>query len=373
MIRILFIMGSMNVGGAETFIMKIFREIDKNKFMFDFLLNVNDETYYEKEIVDLGGMIFRQEPKSKKPFKNFIETYTIVKKFKYNVVFKCSEHSLSALDFLASLFGGARMRIIRSTNTNLDNGKMSKFLHFSFRPILNALTNVKIAPSIQAGEWLFGQRQIKKNKVLIINNALPLELYKFSFESRQKMRSDLGLSEKFIIGHVGRFNEQKNHRFLLDVFSRVYRNNPNSVLLLIGIGELESIIRDRACILGIENSVVFLGLRNDIPQLLMAMDLFLFPSLHEGLPNAVIEAEATGLCCIISDTISSSVVINMNVYTLSIYSKIEEWVNLILSIDYKNFNRIDGMKNLKLKNYDINKVTGIFQDLFIQSERSNTH
>ena len=167
------------------------------------------------------------------------------------------------------------------------------------------LANVRIAPSTEAAEFMFGKNCIKKGKAQLLHNGIDLSVYRYSAEDRQNIRKEFNVPENaFVIGHVGRFQTQKNHLFLLEIFSHVCKENENALLLLVGKGELEKSIREKAKALGVLDRIIFTGVRSDVPALLSAMDVFVFPSLYEGMPNTVIEAQATGLPCVISDTLT---------------------------------------------------------------------
>ena len=205
--RLLCIVSSMDRGGAETFLMKIYRKIDKTKFQMDFCVSKQTPGFYDEEIKSLGGKIFYIPPKSKNPFKNFLEIKRIVKRENYNSVLRTSQQSLATLDLLAAKFGGAKKLIYRSSNAGLTGGKISIFINkiFSFLPKI--IPNVKIAPSVEAGEFVFG----KNRDFYILHNALNYEDFKFNKNIRNKIRNELNVGNKTLYGHVGRFNVQKNH------------------------------------------------------------------------------------------------------------------------------------------------------------------
>lgn len=356
-IRVLVLISSMDVGGAETFIMKVFRNIDNNKIMFDFLVSEHNKCFYDDEILKLGGKIFKGEFKSKHPIKSFLKIYLTVRNQKYKVVFRCSEHPMAYLDLLAAKLGGAKMLMIRSTNTSTGGGILSNILAYIFRPLLNLISNIKIAPSTEAGKWLFGKQKMDSGEVLLMNNGIEVEKFVFSQEIRDSIRKDLCLEDKFVIGHVGRFNAQKNHLFLLDVFSIIVQECPNAILMLIGKGEREKEIREKAELLNLSDKVIFMGVRSDVNNLMMAMDVFVFPSLYEGMPNVVIEAQATGLPCIISDTITREVALTNLVNYFSLNDELLDWAEFIIM--QKGIKRNDMKQILLEKGYDISVTADI--------------
>lgn len=359
--RLLCIVSSMNAGGAETFLMKLYRNIDKRKYQFDFIVSVKERGFYNNEIESLGGKIYYVPPKSESFFKSFCEIKKIVKKHKYKYVIRVNEHSLSVIDLIAAKFGGAKVLIMRSSNAGTAGGKASKLLHKIFKILPKTIPNIKIAPSSEAACYTFGKKQLDKGKVKILHNAIPYKDFIFNQEIRNKTRKALKIEDKLVIGHIGRFNEQKNHKFLIEIFEKIKKENENAVLLLVGQGNLEDEIKRQVEQLELKDSVMFLGVRKDIPELLMAMDMFVFPSLYEGMPNTVIEAQATGLKCIISDTITKEANITGLVNYVSINNTTNEWKNIIM--ENLNYKREDMSKIFKEKGYDISDIVEKFKNL----------
>jgi len=359
MIRILFIVGSMNVGGAETFIMKMYRVIDKKKFCFDFC--VASQGYYDSEIKQLGGIIYQISSKKKSLFKNALSIKKIVSNNHYKNVMRISQHSLSSLDLLAAKRGGASNCIFRSSNTNTGSNLIVTILHFMFRFLANVVPDTRIAPSYEAGVFMFGKKAMKNNKVMILYNGINPDVFFFDIEKRNNTRKKLQIDSSFVVGHIGRFSKQKNHIFLLQVFQELLKIKPNAKLLLVGKGENEEQVRNMVKDLKLKDKVLFLGLRHDIPELLMSMDLFIFPSLFEGLPNCVIEAQATGLNSIISDTISKDTNISPYVKYLSLKDSPKEWA--IAGCSMPTGDRRKAIQNFKKTKFDINQTVTDFCSL----------
>lgn len=328
--KILVITNTIDAGGAETFVMKLFRCIDKSKYIFDFLINKRESNFYLKEINNLGGSVFYGYSKSKNPFKSFYSIYKVVKSNQYKIVLCIAVHPIGFIDILAARLGGASKVLTRSTVTTA-RSKLPLLLAFMSRPFMNLLTSIKIAPSKEAGEWLFGKSEIRKGNVFVLTNGIDVQQYVFSQERRILTRRKLNIpQDTFVVGHVGRLCYQKNHAKILNVFAEIRKKRRNSVLLLVGVGELESEINEKAKKLELNSSVMLLGIRNDIPDLLMAFDVMIFPSFYEGLPNSIIEAQATSLPCIISDTISVEVKITDKVVMLSLDKNDSYWAKIAL-------------------------------------------
>ncbi|MHA6481486.1 glycosyltransferase [Paenibacillus sp. strain BS8-2] len=364
MIRILHIMGSMGVGGAETFIMKLFRKVNSEQVVFDFVLDSSEKFFYENEILELGGRIYRVPLKSEKPIKSFLELIKIVKENHYKAVFRASAHSFSFLDLLAAHLGGANCKVIRSTNSSVGSSKLHTYLHKLGIPYLNLLSSLRLSPSREAAEWMFGKKMGSSNKVIILKNGVDLNLFQFDIVRREKIRKEFDIGTKRVFGHIGRFSEQKNHSYIIDVFYNIYKKNKESVLLLFGEGELENRTREKVRELNLEGNVIFGGIRTDIADILMAMDVLLFPSIYEGMPNVLIEAQATGLKCIVSDSITKEVVITNLIKMLPLQS-IDNWVDEAIKTESCT-NRQDSTQKLIAEGYDINQVAELLQTYYLK-------
>ncbi len=363
--RLLCIVGSMDVGGAETFLMKIYRKINKENYQMDFCVAKQDKNFYEDEIMSLGGKIYRIIPKYKNTLKNFHDIKKVVKENNYKYVLRISQHSLSALELLAAKLGGAKVLCFRSSNTSGGGGKISSLIHYLFRPILNKIAKIKIAPSTEAATYMFGKNIVKKGKYTLIKNGLDIEKFKYSKQKREEIRKKLNLTDKFVVGHVGRFSGQKNHKFLLEVFKEVLNKKNNSILLLIGKGELKDEIKEYARRLGIIDKIIFYGISDATNDLYCAMDYFVFPSLYEGMPNAILEAQTSGLQCLVSDNVTKECDVTELVTFKSLDESANEWSKVI--VNDKEVDRMQYAVSMKDNGYDINDVIKKFEKtIFIE-------
>jgi len=356
----------MKAGGAETFLMKVYRALDKSKFQMDFCLFSNEIGYYEPEIETMGGTIFHIKPKTESIVKSLCQIYSIVKNEKYKYVMRVSPRSLSALDLLAARIGGAEKLIFRSSNTKPGDSQIDKTLHWIFRWMPMIIPNVKFAPSKAAAEYLFGKAGVNKGKVSIIKNAIPIEEYRFSSAERMRIRDELKCENKTIIGHIGRFTKQKNHKFLLEVFKEYTEKNPESILLLLGEGDMLREIRDLSEKLDLDKKIIYAGIRKDVPAILMAMDLLLLPSLYEGMPNVVIEAQATSLPCLLSDRITSEVALTDLVEFMSLDDGNSLWAEKIEDILKWGIKR-EEEHNFPKEEYEIERTTRILERLIFEN------
>lgn len=360
--KIICIVSKMDAGGAETFLMKMYRNIDRQKYQFHFIVSDNSKGFYDDEIKSMGGRILYSPMKSENFWGNIASVYRILKSDDYYGVLKMGSHSLATIELLIARFIGIKKIILRSTNADNSGSKITKILHNIFIFLPKYIPNVKIAPSDLAAKNMFGDKCLEKNEVVLLKNGLNLREYRFDVKRREILRNYLGINNSFVIGHIGRFSKQKNHEFLINVFNQIQFIHKDVVLLLIGKGELEDKIKESAKKYGIYNKIKFLGVRSDVPDLLMAMDAMLFPSLYEGMPNVVIEAQAAGVPCIISDKITKQVVLTPFIKMESIGDK-EKWVECFNQLRSCNYNRDIGAQILRNKGYDIEDVTKVFENL----------
>lgn len=318
---LLVISNTMNQGGAETFIMKIYRALDKSKYQFDFYI-MGSKGYYDEEILRLGGKITYGPMKT----KGFHRYKKALKKFlsetNYQYVYKAIANSISALD----LYFVRRAKKARTIVARSMIGKHGRALiHTLFRPIANTFSTTKIAPSTEAATFMFGPKTVKKRKATLLNNGLDTALFRFDLEKRNNKRQELNICEDDLLYiHIGRFSAQKNHSFLVETFAAINNENRNAHLICVGEGELKQAITASVAEKGLSSDVTFLQNRSDINELLMAADMLLLPSLFEGLPNVVIEAQATGLPCLVSNLVSFESKVTNLVTFLSIDEK-EVW------------------------------------------------
>lgn len=355
--RLLCIVSSMDRGGAETFLMKIYREIDKAKYQMDFAVTVPGA--YDDEIRSMGGKIYHIPAKSKNPIKTFIELKKIVKDNGYKSVLRTSQQSLATLDLVAAKCGGAKKLIYRSSNAGMTEKGIHKVINKAFSFLPKCIPNVKLAPSTEAAEFVFGKKAVKNKKVTIMPNGLDYSLFEFDEIKREKIRKELGLENKHIVGHVGRFNQQKNHKFLIDIFNEIHKKDNNAHLLLIGKGELENEIRDKIERLELDKFVTIIAPVANINEYYMAMDVFVFPSFFEGMPNVIIEAQATGLPCVLSDAITKEANISERLTYISLKTDCMQWADCC--IKKIESGREYSKEAFVRKRYDISKNIDFYQ------------
>lgn len=363
--RVLVIINTIDAGGAEGFVMKVFRCLNKEKFVFDFLINVPNSNFYREEIYSLGGNIYYGYPKSKNPIKSFNCIKKTVEKRKYKTVFCVAVHPLGFLDLWASKLGGADIRVMRSANSNTA-GVISRILAILTRPLVRKFATAMVTPSSEAGVFMYGKKALLNNQVSIVPNGIDPGIFLFNEESRMEIRKEFSIrNDTIVVGHIGRFNTQKNHDYLIEVFSQYKSLNSNAVLLLVGRGELEDDVRQKAMSSGINEDVIFAGVRNDVPKLLMGMDILVMPSLYEGMPNVVIEAQAAGLKCLISDRITKEAKITDLVTYKDISVPPAEWALEIESILARKVKERDIYNSdVVSQGYAIDNSARLLEDMF---------
>ena len=323
-----------NPGGVEAFVMNYFRELAKQGISFDFV-SMYGTIAYEAEILHLGGRVF-YVPNVKKDYFGYVKAFReLLRKEQYDVVHVNMLSAANILPLRLAKEAGVKKVIAHSHNASAP-GAIRKILDKRNRPKLNRYADEKFACSETAGRWLFGDDAYERGEVTLVANAIETEKYGFSLENRQIIRTRLGLKEELLIGHVGRFQVQKNHEAIARIFGEICKKESYARLCLIGDGELKEQIGQKFQEMGILDKVIFSGVCPDVERYLSAMDVFLFPSLFEGLPFTLLEAQANGLPCLIADTITREVVLSEeNVRSLSLEESDKKWADALLALAKK--------------------------------------
>lgn len=361
--RLLCIISGMNAGGAETFLMKVFRRLNKSEYMMDFAVNIDKKGFYDDEIIRMGGKILKFSAKNDSIFHYVTGLAKIIKEGKYDSVLRITSNAMGFMDLAVAKMAGAKFCIARSSNSSDGGSFKTKISHWLGSILFKRFVDVKIAPSSEAAIYTFGKKDFEHNCVHILPNGLDLDYFSFTESGRNNVRGEFGIaSTQKVLGHVGRFSKQKNHSFLLDIFYEFHKKHPDSVLLLVGEGELKADIQKKISEIGIENCVIFAGIRTDMPSVYSAMDIFVFPSLYEGMPNAVIEAQACGLPCIVADSITTEANVSGNVEYISLTDSLQTWVKKIAAKN--NWKRLKTKEILKNHGYDIDCTVKRFASFF---------
>lgn len=335
--KILHVVGGMNKGGTETMLMNIYRKVNRDRVQFDFLYFTDEETYYDKEILQLGGKIIRIPKMRLLHIFDFINNISQVINFNgpYKVV---HAHTLFNCGLVVKAAKKSNIDIrISHAHTTLDNenGILRKlYIKFMRNIILKYSTNL-LSCSDLAGKYLFGEDIVKSYKYDILPNLISYENIINVDEDKVdefKITNKLN-NDEMILGNIGTLKEAKNQQFLLDIVYKLKERNKNVKLLLVGSGPLEEKLRDKCKKLGIENEVIFTGTREDIDVILNSMDVFVFPSIFEGLGLVLLEAQAAGLPCVVSEAIQPEADLELGLFSkLNLSDGSESWANKIIEV-----------------------------------------
>ncbi len=358
MVRVLHIVPNMNAGGLETFIMNVYRNIDRNKFQFDFLEHYKEESFYDSEIQSLGGKIYHFSLRNDNNiFKYIIKLNKFFKDHREYKVVHCHMESIGFLVFMIAKLYGVKIRIghahTNSVNKNF-KGYIKRFISLFFK----YTTTINLACSYEAGKYLF-----KNKEFIVIPNGIDFEKFKFNQEQRLKLRNEYNLKDKFVIGHVGRMDDAKNQLFLIDVFNDYQRYNSDSVLVLVGDGEYKDRILTKINELNIEDKVLLLGVRNDVNDLFSMFDVFAFPSKFEGLGICLIESQMNGLMTLTSKDIPQNT--NISNYIKYLPLEVNEWVSVLKHISKRDDKII---YNKEMDKYNILNVVDTIKKIYKKGE-----
>lgn len=354
-IRILNLFTIMNRGGAETMVMNYYRTIDKSKIQFDFMVHRQERGAYDDEIEAMGGRIFRMCPIYP---QNLFRYQQMLKEFFDNhPEYQILHSHMSELGYFAfkeAIRHDVPVRICHAHSS--PNFKIESFkekLKVLPREILargmRKLSTDFFVCSRIAGDWLFGKKN--ENKFIMMNNAVNASSFAYDKKTADKIKSEMKWKDKIVVGHVGRLIIPKNHTFLIDIFQQFHVKHPQSILVLVGDGDQRENICNKIKKLNLEDSIILLGFRSDTANLYKAFDIFVFPSLYEGLPVSLVEAQSAGLSCIVSNTISTQAQILSNYSILSLKDSPEIWVNEIEK--HLHDKRENTIANIRKAKFDI--------------------
>lgn len=354
MIKVLQVVGSLRLGGLETVSVNYFKYIERDKFDFTYLVYDKEEGELEETVKKLGGKIIRIPPPSDNYLKFIKNIRHVINEIDCLDIIHSHQSFNSGFVMVAAALERVPNRIVHShTSINSNNIAFRKKIYNTIMRLLIQLFATKfIACSMDAGYYLLGKKFFSKFGNVILN-SVNLEDFYYKDHIRYKIRKKLNLEEKIVIGHTGTLNSVKNQSFLIEIMSELLKINPNTYLILIGDGPEMDKLQYKAKELGIQESILFLGTQKYVSEYLMAMDVFVFPSKHEGLGIALIEAQITGLPCIISDVIPEEAIINNNIKQLSLNESEKVWASEIYSF---NLNENRNNISVEINNYSSKKV-----------------
>lgn len=357
-IRVAQIVGKMNSGGVESFLMNYYRNINREKIQFDFIVEKGSTIPQKNEILSLGGKVI-EIPSIKNIFGYIIELSNILYRNQYSIVHS-HINALSVFPLFCAWIAGVPTRIAHSHSTSHKKEKIRNLLKNVLKKFSKLFANEYCACSEHAAKWLFGNEK----KVTIINNSIDINKFKYNEEKRNELRTKYKLENKFVIGNVGRFMQQKNHEFLIDVFNEIYLKNENTVLVLIGEGPLEEKIKEKVEKLNLQEVVYFFGVKENVNEYMQMFDLFVFPSLYEGLGMVAVEAQVSGLPCLVSREVPEVIKISENIKFLE-NNNIELWKNEIIDVEEKTRRNTDEIND---EIYDINKTKKKLEQVYLNKE-----
>lgn len=369
-VRVLHVLGTTNLGGAESRIMDLYRHIDREKIQFDFLIHTTKEGFFDREIKQLGGNIY------------YLPSFRVYNYFAYKKACKAFFASHNEFQMVqghmtstASIYlpvakkAGVPVTIAHARSAGVDKGLkgwITKFL----RRNLHRKCDYMFSCSDLAASAVFGEKQYKEGKVVFVPNAVDTKDFAPDKHMREKIRREYGLENSFVIGHVGRFHYAKNHEFILDIFAEVLKQNKQAMLFLLGDGPRRQEMEEKAAELGIKERVIFAGNQNPVAPYYQAMDAFLFPSRFEGMPGTVVEAQAAGLPSLIADTITTQVKVTELVTFLSLAQDAELWAEQLnrIATERKMQKNTETEIDLSKTNYDVNYQVKQYEQFYLTGD-----
>ncbi|MFW3537911.1 glycosyltransferase family 1 protein [Vagococcus fluvialis] len=358
-LRILHVVTRMDAAGIETFIMNIYRQIDRNKIQFDFLTHRKQEGFYDSEIKKMGGRIFRVPSINPFHHKNYIKE--LDKFFLNHQEYKIVHSHINTFSMYVLRSAKKNEVPVRIAHSHISSVPLDyKFVFREYcRKRITEFPTDFFACSEDAGKWLYSRQKFE-----VINNGIDVNNFQFNANIRNKKRNELGVEGFYVLGNIGRFTSQKNQLFLLDILKEVRKKEPKSKLLLVGKGRLKEKIQKKSKKLGLENNVIILEDRKDINELLMAMDVFIFPSLYEGLGIVAVEAQAAGLPTLIAEKLPKELRTSSLVREISLEDSASYWGECALKM--KNIDRENLELELLKNNFEITRITNALQEFYLE-------
>lgn len=363
-IRIAQIIGKWVGGGVESVVMNYYRNIDHSKIQFDFICDNDSTNIPYEEIEKLGGRVILIPP-YQKVFNYQKELRRVLKEGNYKIVHS-HINTLSVFPLYAAKKVGIPIRIAHSHSTTNKKEWKKNILKQVLRPFSKVFATHYFCCSELAGRWQFGNKTYNQNKVYMVNNAIDLDEFMYDEKLRNEKRKELSISDDtLVVGHIGRFVKVKNHEFLLEIFDEIHKKNKNSLLLLAGQGPLVDRIKYKVEKLNLLNSVVFLGQRSDVAELYQAFDVFILPSLYEGLPVVGVEAQATGCLCEFSNNMTKETKVLTTTRFNSLNQTAKEWAEIILK-DLSEFKRNNPEKEISKNGFNIKEEVKRLEDKYVK-------
>ena len=380
MIRVLHVLGGVGPGGAESRIMDLYRQMDREKIQFDFLVHsgaikhagddpkLRKPEFYDEEIQRLGGRIYVL-PKFR-VYNYFSYKKAIRRFFREHREFRIVQgHMTSTAGIYLPIARkyGVPVTIAHSRNAGVEKGLKGIATRF-FRRNLAGKADVLLACSALAGEDVFGSRAMQEGRVKIVHNAIDVKKFLFDPKQRDALRAELGIEDRLVLGHVGRFNYQKNHPFLIDIFAQVSKKRQDAVLVLVGEGPDRERMEEKCRELGLADRVFFVGNQREPWKYYQAFDAFVLPSFFEGLPGVLVEAQSAGLKCFVSDTITKEAQATELVYYLSLQQPASEWAQQI--VEQAGYERKNMYETMQKAGFDVTVQARAYENFYENGDLS---
>lgn len=353
-IRVLAIVHQLKPGGLENRLMDIIRNIDHSRLIIDVFTYSLEPGVFDDEVKALGNKVFYNQPLTVKNmiwyvkyFRSFLKSHP-----EYKIV-HAHQDAWCSVFCKGAYLAGVPIRIAHS-RTAISSLSLKNIVKNVIKLPTKKYANFYFAVSEKAGRWLYGNKMYEKGEVQIWPNAIDANKFYYNKDIREDIRISNGWDNKYVVMHVGNFTPPKNHSFILEVFNEIHKMDKDAILVLVGTGDrnpLDEYVNEY----NLSDVVEFLGSRNDVNDLLQGADVFLFPSIFEGLPGALVEAQASGLYCVMSDTIAEEVQITNNLTIKSLSESPRIWAESVLK--YKYCERFNERECIEKKGFDIHSLT----------------
>lgn len=359
--KILCFLPELGTDGITKIMMDIYKRFD-SEFEIDFITHKIKEKSFKNSLKHSN--IYEV---SNNKFIRYFDEYNIMKKNNYDWIHVNGNIFSRFIECMIAKMAGIKKVCIHSHNSgSSDISNLKKFLNKKLKFLFIPFCDNYLTCSNLASEWLFPKKIVDSKKVIMLENGIDIDKFRFNKTIREKYRKEMDVESKFVICHIGRFEEQKNHEFLIDIFGKIYEKNKNAVLLLIGVGKLEQQIKQKVKNLNLEHAIYFLGVREDIENILQAIDVFILPSFFEGLPVAAIEAQASGVKTFLSDNITKEAKIIPYVQYISLNKGAEYWATEILKCN-NDYDRTKYQNEILNSNFNIEKSSEKLQNFYSEN------
>ena len=365
--RIAIIAGVLHSGGKRNLIMEYYRHIDRTQIQFDFICDSDSNGIPEEEILSLGGRVYKVAP-YKHIGAHMRETYKILKDNKYEIM-HAFDNTLNVFPMLLGWLAGVKVRISESISKG-DKNEKKTIVKLALRPFSHWYANYYMANSIDCGVWQFGKKTYDKGDITIFKTVINADANAFDKVLRDEARKKFGWEDKVIYGFIGRYVDQKNPLFLIDIFNAIAKKQPNAKLVMIGFGELEKAMHEKIKEYGLQDRVEDLGRRDDIKQFYNAFDAFLLPSLYEGMPVVGIEAQCAGLPIFFSKNITEETTASELAHYIGLNESPEFWADTIINVVNENLGkRRSHAEDVKKNGFDSKTETKKLEKFYMKTIR----